>query len=333
MPCFWPGISSIPASPMSPAGPALAVELGRLSRARIRTVLIRGNHDALLDHDRYGPIAEGVDLLDHARPTVHVGEAAIHGLSFSARHVKDSMLPDYPRPEPGLINVGLMHTSLGGAEGHDPYSPCAEADLLSFGYDYWALGHIHRRSERRSETCLAVMPGIPQGRSIRERGRGSATLVQIGADGVQATEVPLALLSFDERRVDLGDSASQTDSLETLTRAVRDSARDDCMVALRLRLANAGRLGGDAAYAKALAQEIAEAAQGVFIEAVRPETGTSPATPGVVADLAAMMADEAGTPGFRDEAAAMLAEWQAALPRDIAGALAPEELDELVATG
>lgn len=183
------------------------------------------------------------------------------------------------------------------------------------------------------ETCLAVMPGIPQGRSIRERGRGSATLVQIGADGVQATEVPLALLAFDERRVDLGDSASQTDSLETLTRAVRDSARDDCMVALRLRLANAGRLGGDAAYAKALAQEIAEAAQGVFIEAVRPETGTSPATPGVVADLAAMMADEAGTPGFRDEAAAMLAEWQAALPRDIAGALAPEELDELVATG
>ena len=127
-------------------------------------------------------------ILDAAQPTCRVGEAAIHGLGFESRHVAASLLPRYPAPEPGVVNVGLMHTSLGGAVGHDPYAPCSEADLPGHGYDYWALGHIHKRFERRSETALAVMPGILQGRHAGEPGRGSATLVEIDGNGVQARE-------------------------------------------------------------------------------------------------------------------------------------------------
>ncbi len=184
---------------------ALVSELRRLSRAGIATVMIRGNHDALLDHTRYGPLEEGVVLLDAARPTCHVGDAAIHGLGFESRHVATSLLPRYPAAEAGAINVGLMHTSLGGAEGHDLYAPCSEPDLLAHGYDYWALGHIHKRFERRSETALAVMPGIPQGRHAREPGRGSATLVQIDDGGARVREVALAAVAFEA--VDVGRPA------------------------------------------------------------------------------------------------------------------------------
>ena len=63
---------------------ALATELRRLSRAGIRTVAIRGNHDALLDYTRYGPLEEGVVVLDAAQPTCRVGDAAIHGLGSRA---------------------------------------------------------------------------------------------------------------------------------------------------------------------------------------------------------------------------------------------------------
>jgi DNA repair protein SbcD/Mre11 len=115
---------------------ALSAELRRMSRAGIRTVAIRGNHDALLDYTRYGPLEEGVVVLDAAQPTCRVGDAAIHGLGFENRHIAASLLPRYPAPEAGVINVGLMHTSLGGAVGHDPYAPCPEADLLGHGYDY-----------------------------------------------------------------------------------------------------------------------------------------------------------------------------------------------------
>ena len=50
--------------------------------------MIRGNHDALLDYTRYGPIDEGVVVLDAAQPTCRVGDAAIHGLGFESRHYR-----------------------------------------------------------------------------------------------------------------------------------------------------------------------------------------------------------------------------------------------------
>ena len=126
----------------------LIAQLARASEAGVPTVLIRGNHDALLDHKAHGDLGPNIHLLHKGAPTVEIGSAAFHGLSFDAAHVAKSFLPDYPRPVPGKRNVGLMHTSLDGAQGHDPYAPCAERDLMAYGYDLWCLGHIHAPFER-----------------------------------------------------------------------------------------------------------------------------------------------------------------------------------------
>ncbi|MGO4844027.1 DNA repair exonuclease, partial [Rhizobiaceae sp. 2RAB30] len=45
---------------------------------------------------------------------------AIHGLSFAQSHAPESLLGKYKPPVEGAVNIGLMHTSLGGATGHDP---------------------------------------------------------------------------------------------------------------------------------------------------------------------------------------------------------------------
>lgn len=312
---------------------ALAAELRRLSREGIRTLMIRGNHDALLDHTRYGPLEEGVMLLDAAKPTCHVGDVAIHGLGFESRHMTASLLPRYPVPEPGLVNIGLMHTSLGGAEGHDLYAPCSEADLLGHGYDYWALGHIHKRFERRSEAALAVMPGIPQGRHARETGRGSATLVEIDDGGARVREIVLAAVAFETLDLDLGQAASLGERREQIGRALAAAALPGVEVAVRLRIRGAGMLAAEAGFARRLAEEVCEEIDGVHIEAVRLAAGPERAAPGVVSELAALMREDAATPGFRDEALAFLEDWRATLPAEVAEALDPAELEALIAEG
>ena len=312
---------------------ALAGELRRLAKAGIRTVMIRGNHDALLDHARYGPIDEGVVLLDASRTTYHVGDAAIHGLGFDSRHVASSLLPRYPAPEPGRINIGLMHTSLGGAVGHDPYAPCSEADLLGHGYDYWALGHIHKRFERRSESALAVMPGIPQGRHAREMGRGSATLVEIDGGGVRAREIALAVVAFETLEIDLGGVASLGDRMAAIGKALAGAAHEDVEVAARLLIRGAGTLAAEAGFARQLAEQVAEEIDGVHVEAVRFVRQVDRPAPGIVADLARLMLEDAQTTGFRDEALAFLEDWRATLPSEVAEALDPAELDALIAEG
>jgi len=59
--------------------------------------------------------------------------------------VHDNLATAYPAAVPGLFNVGLLHTSATGREGHEPYAPCTLDDLRVKQYDYWALGHVHKR--------------------------------------------------------------------------------------------------------------------------------------------------------------------------------------------
>ena len=110
-----------------------------------------------------------------------------------------------------------MHTSLGGAVGHDPYAPCSEADLLGHGYDYWALGHIHKRFERRSEAALAVMPGILQGGTPGRPGVGRRRWSRSTAAG-SGREIPLAAVAFETIDVDLAGGGEPRRAAELIGR-------------------------------------------------------------------------------------------------------------------
>ena len=166
----------------------LTTQLERLNTAEIAVFIIRGNHDAA------SVITKELDLPPNVRVFSGHGDSkrfeehgiAIHGVSFSKPHAPESLLPRYPAPVPGYFNIGLLHTSLAGSEGHDTYAPCSVSDLVNHGYDYWALGHIHKRQIHSSEPFI-VMPGMPQGRDIGEAGTKSVTLVTV-SDGKATIE-------------------------------------------------------------------------------------------------------------------------------------------------
>src|SRR5208337_3273916 len=87
----------------------LADQLGRLHEAGIATFVIRGNHDAESRITRELTLAESVALRRGAL------DVAVHGVSFAQKHAPDSLLPKFRGPNAGAVNVGMMHTSLGGS--------------------------------------------------------------------------------------------------------------------------------------------------------------------------------------------------------------------------
>ncbi|WP_417264440.1 metallophosphoesterase family protein [Celeribacter sp.] len=189
-------------------GAFLTAELARLGEAGIRVFYIKGNHDA------ENPITGTLDLPSH----VHVFDARggseqltddvwIHGVSFADRHAPDSLLPRFKAPIPGALNIAMLHSSLGGAAGHDIYAPCSVADLANMGFDYWALGHIHKR-QVHSEAPWVVMPGIPQGRDIGEAGQKSATLLMIENGRIEVTDVPTSVVEFAHIELDISGADS-----------------------------------------------------------------------------------------------------------------------------
>ncbi|WP_321363622.1 DNA repair exonuclease [uncultured Celeribacter sp.] len=198
-------------------GAFLIGELDRLGQAGIRVFYIKGNHDA------ENPITGALDLPAH----VHVFDARggkqqlaediwIHGVSFADRHAPDSLLPRFHAPVTGAVNIAMLHSSLAGASGHDIYAPCLVADLIASGFDYWALGHIHKR-QVHSEAPWVVMPGMPQGRDIGESGPKSATLLTIEHGKIEVREVLSSVVEFVQTTLDVTHVTSD----DTLRRMLR----------------------------------------------------------------------------------------------------------------
>jgi DNA repair exonuclease SbcCD nuclease subunit len=159
-------------------------QMHRLKTAGIAVYIVSGNHDAAGQMTRRLPYPDNVHLFDHRRPQTRRIEdlkVALHGQSFARPAVLDNLARSYPEPLPGYVNIGLLHTSLNGREGHASYAPCTLEDLHNRGYDYWALGHVHQ-FEIVSPDPPVVFPGCIQGRHIRETGIKGGILVTLSED-------------------------------------------------------------------------------------------------------------------------------------------------------
>lgn len=220
----------------------LAGQLHRLHGADIETYIIRGNHDALSRITQELILPPSVKLFGRRAETVELRRGnlnvAIHGLSFAEPHAYESLLPKYRPPVSDAANIGIMHTSLAGAPGHDLYAPCNVSDLHGWGYDYWALGHVHLRSQHAGEQTV-VMPGMPQGRDINEAGEKTVSLVTINDDRSIVVEERLtSIAQFERITVDLTPVATWRDAVDLIERAfakARERTRSQHLVG-RLRL-------------------------------------------------------------------------------------------------
>src|ERR1700710_2393031 len=149
-----------------PTGHFFVRALGNLHRAGIRTVLVKGNHDADSVMSRALRYPDSVrTFASHKAESFVIDEHRVvrHGRSFGGRKVADDFIASYPARHDGWLNIGVLHTALDGRPGHESYAPCTIADLQRFGYDYWALGHIHA-AETVSTDPWIVYPGNLQGR-------------------------------------------------------------------------------------------------------------------------------------------------------------------------
>lgn len=223
----------------------LADQMRRLHEAGILVFKVRGNHDALSRITQEIVLPPSLKLFGGRAETAELRagglDVAIHGLSFSRPHAPESLLSKYGRPRPGVVNVGIMHTSLAGAAGHDPYAPCAVSDLHAWGFSYWALGHVHVRSEHREASAI-VMSGMPQGRDIGEAGPKTVSLVTVTDDHCILVEERLtSIAQFERVPVDLTDAETWPEIIDTIEREIaiaRDATAAPHLVA---RLVLVGR--------------------------------------------------------------------------------------------
>lgn len=194
-------------------------QMHRLREAGIPVVMISGNHDAANKMTHSLRLPDNVELLSHTKPATATSTVlrelgvAVHGRSFAKQAETGNLAREYPSKSAGMLNIGLLHTSLqGGSDQHEPYAPCDLDDLRGKGYDYWALGHIHQR-EVVCDDPAVVFSGNIQGRHIRERDAKGCCVVDLEEGGRPEIDfVPLDVFRWELCRID-ATGLSQPDEL------------------------------------------------------------------------------------------------------------------------
>lgn len=227
----------------------LASQMARLAARGVPVFLLHGNHDAESQITKRLPLPETVKVFSARRPESfelpHL-RTVLHGQSFRHRETSENLAASYPRPRPGWFNIGVLHTALDGREGHAPYAPCDLAGLVNHGFDYWALGHVHRR-ELLHEYPHVLFPGNLQGRHVRETGAKGCTLVTVREGRVASCEHRCVdALRWALVEADLTGAADLPEMLVRV-RAALDAALSGAEgrpLACRVRLAGATALHG-----------------------------------------------------------------------------------------
>jgi exonuclease SbcD len=220
----------------------------RLRDAGIAVFSVRGNHDAESRIVTCLALPENVVEVGLEAPETVVLErlgVAIHGRSYRERATMENLAATYPRRISGALNVGVLHTSADGREGHDTYAPCNVETLRRLGYHYWALGHVHAREVLGTDPWI-VFPGNLQGRSMRERGPKGATVVTFEGERIERVEHrSLDVVRFSTSGVDVTDAASLADILDAIGGALERFAEedDDRIVVVRIVLDGAPGVG------------------------------------------------------------------------------------------
>ena len=217
-------------------------EMKRLEGNKIPVVMITGNHDAVTIIKKPLPYPDNVVILDSKKPQSHhilkeeILLAVVHGQSFQDKAVTSNLASKYPPSIPGTINIGILHTSLEGSSEHDTYAPADIQELILKEYDYWALGHIHKREVVNTNPWI-VYPGNIQGRNIRETGAKGCYLVEFEGHGKAKLDFrDLDVFRWLTLEIDLGGISDKQGFLEAVSIVIGEKQLDETQIPHGIRV-------------------------------------------------------------------------------------------------
>ena len=315
-------------------------EMARLRSAGIRAYLLYGNHDAESEITKRLRLPDNVSVFPaKAARTFTIDDlnVALHGRSFQTAATIENLVPTYPEPVAGGLNIGVLHTALEGNTEHATYAPCTLQELLAKGYQYWALGHVHEHSIMNREPWI-VFPGNLQGRHVREPGpRGAVVVTAEGTSILSVERVFTDVLRWHQLDVDLSTATTLEQAIDRtrdgLLRKV-ESEPDGRPLALRIRLTGATAVHGalfedEGEFAENVrAIAVGNAGEAAWVEKIQIETRplasghTAPSD--ALGELEVMIAEAAGDPAVLANLTEQLNVMMGRLPPELRTAQLPE---------
>ncbi|MGG0655193.1 metallophosphoesterase family protein [Rummeliibacillus pycnus] len=219
----------------------------QLSEHQIPVIISYGNHDHLKGKWTRFSLPENVFVMpkETTRFVLNVRDiqVKIYGFSYPERHVPQAMIDTYPiATEQNAVHIGMLHGSLQGNTSHDVYAPFTIDELLSKNYDYWALGHIHKRQVLHTDPPI-IYPGNIQSRHRKEQGVKGFYDVTIANFAADCTFIPTSAIVYEKIEVDCGNLIHANEVLRVCGQAIEDFRKQYGAGVVWLELTNIDQKG------------------------------------------------------------------------------------------
>ena len=169
-----------------------------------------GNHDPYIKNSFYAtyPWNENVKIFTNDVEKVENEDANIYGFGFNNFEMNNNQIKDIVLDEPEKINILITHGDLGESR----YNPMKLNEIKSKGFDYVALGHIHKRDDSTN----VVYPGSLISLGFDELGEHGMIVGEINNKKLKKEFIKIDEREFVEKELDVSDILSEEELIEKI---------------------------------------------------------------------------------------------------------------------
>ena len=178
-----------------------------------------GNHDPYVKNSYYNKFNwnENVKIFKSKIEKVELEDVNVYGYGFENFYCENSGVADITIQEREKLNVLVIHGSLdSGAIEDNEYNPLSKKILKEKGFDYVALGHIHKLDYNQEENQSIVYPGSMVSLGFDELGKHGMIVGDLDKKGVKLDFIPLDDTEFKLKEIDVNDFLSKEDLVENI---------------------------------------------------------------------------------------------------------------------
>lgn len=194
-----------------------------------------GNHDPLTPSSIYATaeFPENVHIFGAERECVRLDDLGVdvYGFGFTSKNYLSSPVSGWSIKDKNRINILVCH---GDMSGGDATGPISKNEIAASGFDYVALGHIHKPTGLQNENgvCYAY-PGCIEGRGFDELGYKGAMFGTIEKGNVDMQLKRFSKSRYELATADISGAREKLEALDIIRNSIRQYTED---TALRLTL-------------------------------------------------------------------------------------------------
>ena len=178
-----------------------------------------GNHDPFLKNSYYSKFnwSNNVKIFSNSIEKIENENVNIYGYGFTDFYCENSGIENIEIDDKEKLNILVIHGALDSSNIEDrQYNPMKKNMLKAKGFDYVALGHIHKMDYNTEENQKIVYPGSTISLGFDELGKHGMIVGEFKEKELNLNFVPLDEKEYKVIQLDITNMNSKEELIEKI---------------------------------------------------------------------------------------------------------------------